>query len=410
MRKIYMDYAATTPVRKEVLKAMMPYFMTEFGNASSLHSIGQSAAEAVEFARSTVASAIGANPEEIIFTSGGTEADNLAIRGIAKANRDMGDHIITSAIEHPAVRNTCADLAKEGFKITFLSVDKDGLIDPVQVRKAITTKTVLITIMHANNEIGTVQPTREIGRIAKENGVLFHTDAVQTFGKLPIDVDGLNVDMLTMSAHKIGGPKGVGALYVRKGTQLKAMQTGGPHEGNRRAGTENVAGIVGFAKAAELSVKEMGSESARLSKLRDRLIKGVLSGVKEAQLNGHPTKRLPNNANFSFLGAEGEAIILKLDALGIEASTGSACSSHDLAPSHVLLALGHSPLEAHGSLRITLGKETAPKDVECVIRVIPKVIKELRAISPDIKEMKNVKWADYKDDHDHDHMHGEEED
>jgi len=410
MRRIYMDYAATSPVRKEALKAMLPYFTKEFGNASSLHSMGQGAAEALESARSQISSSIGAKPDEIVFTSGGTESDNLAIRGAMNANRDKGDHIITSAIEHPAVRNTCVELAKEGFKVTFVPVGKDGLVDPEKIRKAITSKTVLITIMHANNEIGTIQPIKEIGRIAKEKGVLLHTDAVQTFGKLSIDVNGLSVDMLTMSAHKIGGPKGVGALYVRKGTRLKAMQTGGPHERNKRAGTENIAGIIGFAKAAELSAKEMRSESTRLSRLRDRLIKSVLSSIKESQLNGHQTKRLPNNANFSFLGAEGEAIILKLDALGIEASTGSACSSHDLAPSHVLLALGHSPLEAHGSLRITLGKDTKPEDIDYAIKVIPKVINELRAVSPDFREMKNVNWGDYKDDHDHDHMHGEEED
>jgi cysteine desulfurase len=407
MKRIYMDYAATTPVRKEVLKAMLPYFTREFGNASSLHSIGMAAAEALDAARSKIAGTIGVKPEEIVFTSGGTESDNLAIRGTANANKGNGNHIITSTIEHPAVLNTCKSLEQEGFKVTYVPVDKNGLVDPKAVKKAITGKTILITIMHANNEIGTIQPIAEIGRIAKAKGVLLHTDAVQTFGKLSIDVNALNVDMLTMSAHKIGGPKGVGALYVRKGTPLKALQTGGPHERSMRAGTENVTGIIGFAKAAELAVKEMKSESVRLSKMRDRIIKGVLSNVKEAQLNGHPSKRLPNNANFSFLGAEGEAIILKLDALGIAASTGSACSSHDLAPSHVLLALGHSPLEAHGSLRITLGKETTPKDVDYAIKVIPKVIKELRAISPDIKEMKNVKWGDYKDDHDHGHDHGE---
>lgn len=403
MKHIYLDYAATTPVRKEVLKAMSPYFIKEFGNASSLHSYGMKAAEALDTSRSSIAAAIGAEPDEIVFTSGGTESDNLAIRGAAYANKDKGNHIITSTIEHPAVLNTCNSLGEEGFKVTRVPVDKSGLVDPKAVEKAITERTILITIMHANNEIGTIQPIAEIGKIAKKKGVLLHTDAVQTFGKLPIDVNTFNVDMLTMSAHKIGGPKGVGALYVRKGTRLNELQTGGPHERNRRAGTENVSGIVGFAKAAELSVKEMESEAERLSKLRDTLIKEIMSKVKNAKLNGHPTKRLPNNANFSFLGAEGEAIILKLDALGIAASTGSACSSHDLAPSHVLLALGNSPLEAHGSLRVTLGKGTKPEDVNYAITVIPQVIKELRAISPDIKEMEHVKWDDYKDDHGHDH-------
>lgn len=387
VKRIYMDHAATTPVRIEVIEAMLPYMKEKYGNASSLHSFGREAKEALEESREIIADAIGASPEEIIFTSGGTEADNLAIKGFALANREKGNHIITSSIEHMAVLNACKWLEEKGYRITYLPVDKDGLVSVADVRNAITDKTILISIMHANNEIGTIQPIEDIAKVAHEKNIAFHTDAVQSFGKIEVNVKKLGVDMLTLSAHKIYGPKGVGALYVKKGIKLDPLFHGGPHERNMRAGTENVAGIVGFAKAAELAMKEMKSESKRLTKLRDKIINTILKAredderMRGVRLNGHPTKRLPNNVNFSFDGAEGEAIVLKLDKLGIAASTGSACSSHELKPSHVLLALGIGPIKAHGSLRITLGKENTEADVDCLLKVLPEIITELREIS-----------------------------
>lgn len=387
MRRIYMDHAATTPVRKEVLKAMAPYFSEKFGNASSLHSFGIEAAEALQRARETIAKAIGAGPDEIVFTSGGTEANNLAIKGFAMANREKGNHIITSSIEHVTVLNACKWLEEKGFKVTYLPVDKDGLVSVADVRGAITEKTILISIMHANNEIGTIQPIEDIGRVAREKGIAFHTDAVQTFGKIPVNVNDLKVDLLSVSSHKLYGPKGVGALFVRKGVVLEPILHGGPHEGGRRAGTENVAGIVGFAAAAALSLKDMKREGKRLAKLRDKIIKTILKAgedderMRGVRLNGHPTRRLPDNVNFSFEGAEGEAIVLKLNDKGIAASTGSACSSHDLKPSHVLLALGIGAVMAHGSLRITLGRDNSEKDVNYLIRVLPDIIYSLREMS-----------------------------
>jgi len=392
MKRIYMDHAATTPVRKEALKAMLPYFTEKYGNASSLHSFGVEAATALDKARETIARLIGASPEEIVFTSSGTEADNLAIKGFALANQERGNHIITSAIEHHAVLNACKWLEERGFRVTYLPVDKDGLVSVADVRSAITPKTILISIMHANNEIGTIQPIEDIGRVAREKGIAFHSDAVQTFGHIPVNVNNLRVDMLSLSAHKLYGPKGVGALYVRKGIDIVPLFHGGPHEKGRRAGTENVAGIVGFATAASLAVKEMPKESRRLTKLRDKIIKSILKAgedddrMRGVRLNGHPTRRVPNNVNFSFQGAEGESIVLRLNEKGIAASTGSACSSHELKASHVLLALGIGEEMAHGSLRITLGKDNTEKDVNDLIRILPDIIFSLREISATAKK------------------------
>jgi cysteine desulfurase len=389
-KRIYLDYAATTPVRKEVVKEMLPYFSDKFGNPSSLHSFGLEAKAAVSNARKTIANVINAEEDEIIFTSGGTESDNLAIKGVAYANKDKGNHVITSKIEHHAVLNTMKELEKEGFKVTYIPVDKYGQVNPTDVENAITDDTILISIMHANNEIGTIQPISQIGKIAKKNDVIFHTDAVQSFCHLPIDVDKFNVDLLSISSHKIGGPKGVGALYVRKGTPIKPLFHGGPHEFNKRAGTENVPGIVGFGKAAEIASKEMKKESVRLARLRDRLIKSVLSSIPGVRLNGHPKNRLPNNVNFGFIGVEGEALLLMLDSIGVAASTGSACSSHDLSPSHVLLALDPDPVKAHGSLRFTLGYETTEEEINYVIKMLPGVVEKIRKITPRIEGVTTV--------------------
>ncbi|MCX8202499.1 MAG: cysteine desulfurase [Candidatus Micrarchaeota archaeon] len=385
MRRIYADYAATTPVRKEAIRAMSPYFDKHFGNPSSLHADGRIAADAIKNSRKIIADIINASPEEIIFTSGGTESDNLAIRGIASSNQKNGNHIITSAVEHHAVLNTVKDLEKEGFDVTIIPVNKYGEVDPKEIERAITKKTILISVMHANNEIGTIQPIGEIGKTAKKHSVPFHVDAVQTFCHLPIDVKRMNIDLLSVSSHKIGGPKGVGALYVRKGLEIKPLFTGGPHEFNKRAGTENVAGIVGFAKAAEIANKEMEREKRRLEKLRDRIIDSILSSVPGSRLNGHPKNRLANNVNFGFVGVEGEALLLMLDSMGISASTGSACSSHNLSPSHVLLALDPDPVKAHGSLRITLGYKTTEKEVDYIIKAIQISVKKIREITPKIE-------------------------
>jgi len=378
-KRIYMDYAATTPVRSEVLTAMKPYFDKKFGNASSIHKWGRDAKEALDSARATIAKALGCKESEIIFTSGGTEADNLAIVGAAFANREKGKHIITSAIEHPAVLDTCKWLAKEGFDVTYLPVDKYGLVSQKEVESAIRKDTVLVSIMHANNEIGTIQPIEEIGKICKAKGVLFHTDAVQTFCHIPIDLT--NIDMLSVSSHKIGGPKGVGALFVRTDVRLEPLVHGGGQEHGMRSGTENVAGVVGFATAAELGMKEMKTEGKRLADLRDRLISSVLK-IENSTLTGHPKQRLPNNASFWFKFIEGEALGLSLDDLGVASSTGSACSSKSLEPSHVLLACGLKAHEAHGSLRLTIGKDTTKADVDYVLKVLPGVVEKLRKISP----------------------------
>jgi len=375
-----MDHSATTAVDPAVTEAMLPYFSEKYGNPSSLYSIGRQSRKAVEESRQKVADLIGAKKEEIIFTGSGTESDNLAIKGIALKNRDRGDHIITSSIEHHAVLHTCKYLEKNGFKVTYLPVSKEGLVDPEDVEKAITSKTILITIMHANNEIGTIQPIEEIGRIAKEKNIPFHTDAVQTVGKIPVNVDALGVSLLSMSAHKIYGPKGVGALYLRKGTFVEPQMHGGGHERNIRSSTENVPGIVGFGKACELAKVHLPDE-ANLAKLRDSLIKGVLA-IKDSYLNGHPTKRLPGNANFRFSYIEGESMILNLDMKGVAASTGSACSSTSLEPSHVLIAIGLRPEESHGSLRLTLGRENTQEDVDYVLSILPEIVNKLRMISP----------------------------
>ncbi|MBO3802695.1 MAG: cysteine desulfurase NifS [Candidatus Brockarchaeota archaeon] len=378
-----MDHSATTPVDPKVVEAMVPYFSEKFGNASSLHSFGREAFEAVQESRRKVAELIGASPEEVIFTGGGTESDNLAVVGSARKMKQKGrDHVIASRIEHPAVLEACRSLEGEGFEVTYLEVDKDGLVSPEDVRRAITEKTALVTVMHANNEIGTIEPIEEIGEITAERGVVFHTDAVQSAGKIPVDVKRMNVDMLSLSAHKIYGPKGVGALYVRKGTPLQPLIHGGGHERGFRSGTENVAGIVGMGKSAELARARLEEDSKRLTALRDELIERVLQGVSESYLNGHATKRLPNNAHFRFSGIEGESLILELDEKGVAASTGSACSSKKLEPSHVLMAIGLNEVEAHGSLRLTLGHENTEEDVEYVVECLEEAVGKLRSISP----------------------------
>ncbi|MDD1745300.1 MAG: cysteine desulfurase NifS [Candidatus Methanoperedens sp.] len=379
-RQIYMDHSSTTPVDAAVTEAMLPYFSDRFGNPSSLYSIGREARRAMEDARAKVADLICAKKEEIIFTGSGTESDNLAIKGLAYRNRKKGDHIITSSIEHHAVLYTCKYLETQGFKVTYLPVSKEGLVNPDDVETGITSKTVLITIMHANHEIGTIQPVEEIGKIAKEKNIPFHTDAIQTAGKLPLNVDALGVSLLSMSAHKMYGPKGVGALYIRKGIGLEPLFHGGGHERDIRSGTENVPGIVGFGKAAQLA-KERLPEAAKITKLRDSLIKGVLE-IKDSYLNGHPEKRLPDNANFRFSYIEGESMILNLDMKGVAASTGSACSSKSLEPSHVLLATGLKHEEAHGSLRFTIGRGNTRDDVDYIISVLPEIVNKLRMISP----------------------------
>ena len=378
-----MDHSATTPVAPEVLEAMLPYFGEKFGNASSLHSFGLEAKEALEESRAKVASLLGAQPEEIIFTSGGTESDNLALKGIGYRSKEKGNgnHIITSSIEHPAILETCRKLETQGFEVTYLPVTKDGLVDPGTVESAIKKETVLISVMHANNEIGTIQPLKEIGEIAAEKDVFFHTDAVQTAGKIPIDVNDMGLDLLSISAHKLYGPKGVGALYVRKGTRLDSIVQGGGHERGLRSGTENVAGIVGLARAADLAGQEMASEAKRLTDLRDKLAKMVLDSVKDAWINGSMTKRLPGNLNFGFRYVEGESLLLFLDSKGIAVSTGSACSSKKLEPSHVLMSLGLKAEECHGSLRITMGRSNTEEDVDYVARSITEAVERFRSIS-----------------------------
>jgi cysteine desulfurase len=385
VKRIYLDYAATTPTHPEVMKAMLPYFADSFGNPSSIHSYGQEAKDAIERARSKVAALIGARSEEIVFTGSGTEADNFAVKGVALSRQAKGNHIITSSIEHHAVLETCKFLEKQGFSVTYLPVDGYGLVDPTDVKKAITKRTILVSIMHANNECGTIEPIAEIGNIAREAEIYFHTDAVQTVGHIPLDVNKSNVDLLSISAHKLYGPKGVGVLYVRKGTRISSFMHGGNQERGRRASTENVPGIVGFGKAAEIAQQEMLEEAQKLTALRDRLIESILEGIEYTQLNGHPVKRLPNNVNVSINYVEGESILLNLDLDGICASTGSACSSADLEPSHVLVAMGLPHLQAHSSLRFTLGKWTTEEDISMVLDVLPGIISKLRAMSPLMK-------------------------
>jgi cysteine desulfurase len=382
MKQIYLDYAATTPADPAVVQAMLPYFHDAFGNPSAIYSYGQEAKNAVEEARAKVARLVGARDDEIVFTGSGTEADNFALKGIAFANKSKGNHIITSSIEHHAVLESCKFLGKMDFKITYLPVDGYGMVDPQDVKKAITGKTILISVMHANNEIGTIQPVGEISMVAKEAGVYFHTDAVQTVGHIPADVKELGVDLLAMSAHKLYGPKGVGLLYIKKGTIIMPFLNGGAQERGWRASTENVPGIVGFGKAAELAVLETDSEGARITRLRDKLITGIQKNIDHIRLNGHPVQRLPNNVNISVEFVEGEAMCLNLDMSGICISTGSACSSTSLEASHVLLAIGLDPVKAHGSLRFTLGKWTTDEEIDKVLETLPRIVGKLRAMSP----------------------------
>jgi len=389
MKKIYLDYAATTPTRPEVIKKMLPFFDKICGNPSSLYQLAQRAKGAMEEAREKVAELINAKLEEIIFTSGGTEADNMAIKGVAFANKKKGNHIITSKIEHHAVLNTCKWLEKQGFRVSYIDVDRYGVVSLDQLRDSLTDKTILISIMHANNEVGTIEPIERISKIAKERGVYFHTDAVQTVGKIPVDVEKLGVDLLSLSAHKIYGPKGVGALYARKGVRISPIIHGGHHERNRRAGTENVPGIVGFGEACKLAAKEMANEGKRLKALTDKLYEGLKERIDEVILNGHPQKRLPGILNICVKYVEGESMLINLDLEGIYASSGSACTSGSLEPSHVLLAMGVPPEVAHGSLRFSLGRQTTEEDIERVIEVLPPIVNKLRAMSPFGKKVKS---------------------
>lgn len=382
-RMIYLDHAATTPVRPEVLEAMLPFFSQRFGNPSSIYRLGRDALQALDQARQTVAAVLGCTEWEVVFTGAGSESDNLAIRGVAFANRDRGNHLITSQIEHHAVLHTCEQLEKHfGFEVTYLPVDAQGLVDPADVARAITPRTTLISIIYANNEVGTIEPIAEIGRIARERGVTFHTDAVQAGGTLELNVDRLNVDLLSLSAHKFYGPKGVGILFVRKGVKLLPMQTGGSQERNRRAATENVAGIIGAATALRLAQSAREANNAHMLRLRDRLIAGVLDRVPETILTGHPTRRLPNHASFAIPGIAGpEELLLGLDLKGIAASSGSACTSASLEPSFVLRAMGIPSPIAIGSLRLTLGPENTDEEIDYVLEVLPDLVQRLRAIA-----------------------------
>ena len=381
MDRIYLDNAATTAVSPEVLTAMLPYFTECYGNTSSIHSTGRDAHKAVDAARRQVAAAINADPSEIYFTAGGSESDNWAIKGTAFAKRDKGNHIITTAIEHHAVLHTCQWLEKQGFEVTYLPVDENGLVSVEDVEKAITDKTILISVMAANNEIGTIEPIAEIGALARSRGILFHTDAVQAVGAIPLDVKAMNIDMLSMSGHKFHGPKGIGALYIRKGVRLDTLIAGGAQERGKRAGTENLPGIVGIGKAIEIATRDMEANAARMTALRDKLIHGILESIPDVRLNGHPTRRLPNNVNVSVRYIEGEALLLRLDLAGIAGSSGSACTSGSLDPSHVLLAIGLPHEIAHGSLRLTLGTDTTEADIDEVLDKLPGIVKNLRDMS-----------------------------
>lgn len=382
MNKIYFDHNATTPVIDEVFEAMVPFYKEQWGNPSSIHWAGRGTRKAVEDARENVCKLLNCAPLELIFTSSGTESDNHAIKGIAYAKKDKGNHIITTKVEHPAILSTCKHLAKEGFEITYLEVDKDGLIDLEQLKAAITPKTILITVMFANNETGVLFPIKEIGQIAKERGITFHTDAVQAAGKIPINVQELNVDLLTISGHKIYGPKGVGALFAKRGVRLTPLIHGGHQERNRRGGTENVAGIIGFGKAAEIAIRDLDKEIAHLSMLRNRLETGLKEKIQHVYVNGHPEKRLPNTANISFEFVEGESLLLNLDMKGIAASSGSACTSGSLEPSHVLVAMGISLELAHGSVRFSLGKSNTVEEIDYLIEIMPPIVERMRSMSP----------------------------
>ncbi len=379
MKTCYLDYAASTPVEPEVVRAMLPFFDKRYGNPASLHSWGREAKLAIDQARERVAALIGSRSEEIIFTSSGTEANNLALKGIALARKS--GHIITSAIEHHSVMNACKWLEKHGFDVTYLPVDRYGFVNPDDVEKAIKKDTILVSIMHSNNEIGTIEPIEQIARICRQHGIPLHTDAVQSFGKVPLDVKKLGVDMLSASSHKIYGPKGAGCLYVRSGLRLVPLLHGGHQEFEMRAGTEAVPAIVGFGKAAQIAKTRMASDAVRLTKLKKRLMKGILA-IPDCWLNGHPKKCVPGIANFSFKYIEGESLVLRLDMAGIATSTGSACAEVELKPSHVLTAIGLSHVDAHGSLRISLGRHTKQAEIDRLLKILPGIVKELRAISP----------------------------
>lgn len=380
--RIYLDNAATTRTSQEVVDAMLPYFTESYGNPSSIYELGQRSKEAITKAREEIAQVIGAKTEEIYFTAGGSEADNWAIKAAYEAYKNKGNHIITTKIEHHAVLHTCQYLEKQGAKVTYLDVNENGLIDLEQLQKAITPETILITIMFANNEIGTIEPVKEIGMIAKEHGILFHTDAVQAFGQVPIHVDEMNIDMLSSSAHKINGPKGIGCLYIRKGVKIRSFIHGGAQERKRRAGTENVPGIVGYGVAARMAAETMEARTKKEQELRDYFIRRVLEEVPYTRLNGDPKKRLPNNANFSFRFIEGESLLIMLDMKGIAGSSGSACTSGSLDPSHVLLAIGLPHEIAHGSLRLTLGADTTKEDLDYTLDQIKEIVAKLRNLSP----------------------------
>ena len=385
----YFDNAATTKIRPEVLNQMMPFLTDEYGNASSIYTLGRTSKNAIETARKRVADAIGADADEIYFTSSGTEADNWALKGVASANSSKGKHIIVSSIEHHAILKPCEYLKKHGFDISYIPVTHDGIIDIKELKESIRSDTVLISVMYANNEIGTIQPIEDIAKLAKEKSIYFHTDAVQAVGHIPIDVKKLGIDLLTISAHKLNGPKGVGALYIKKGTNIDQFMHGGDQEMKRRAGTENTAGIVGFGKAIQLAVTDIEKKNEYIKRLRDTAIEGILSNIPDTFLNGDASKRLPGNANICFKYVEGESILLHLDRLGICASTGSACTSASLEPSHVLLAIGISPELAHGSLRLTFSEENTIDEVKYLIKVLPDIIAKLRQMSPLYNNLKD---------------------
>ncbi|HHV26079.1 MAG TPA: cysteine desulfurase NifS [Tissierellia bacterium] len=388
---IYMDNSATTPVKKEVLDEMLPYFSEKYGNPSSIYSLGSKSKNAVENARDKVAKVLGAKPNEIFFTAGGSESDNWAIKGIAYANKDKGNHIITTKIEHHGILHTCQYLERQGFKVTYLDVDEYGMVDLDELRESITDETILITIMFANNEIGTIQPIKEIGQIAKEKNIYFHTDAVQAIGHVKIDVDDLNIDLLSLSAHKFYGPKGIGALYIRQGVKIHSLIEGGAQERSRRAGTENVPGIVGLGKAIELAYENIDEHNEKLIKLRERLIKKIFENISHVRLNGHPEKRLPGNVSFCFEFIEGESLLLSLDMEGIAGSSGSACTSGSLDPSHVLLAIGLPHEIAHGSLRLSLGDFNTEEEVDYVVEKLVEIVQRLREMSPLYEKVKGEK-------------------
>lgn len=382
MKRIYFDHAATTPTDKTIANAMLEYMTTKFGNPSSVHSFGREVRKEVSEARENIAALINATTNEIFFTSGGSESDNFALKGIAFANKNKGNHIITTQIEHHAILHTCQWLEKQGFDVTYLPVDEDGMISLDELKAAITDKTILISIMFANNEVGTIEPIKEIGAIAKERGVYFHTDAVQAVANVEIDVQDMNIDLLSLSGHKFYGPKGIGAIYIRRGVKIQPVQLGGAQERNMRAGTENVPAIVGLGMAAQFAKRDFVEKNAHLIALRDKLIKGIQEQIPDIKLNGHPTKRLPGNVNFSFRYIEGESLLLSLDMKGIAASSGSACTSGSLDPSHVLLAMGLIHEIAHGSLRISLGRDNTEEDIDYTLEVLPQIIARLRSMSP----------------------------